>query len=329
MLKKRIIITEKTKIAFYTQQLKTPILPEQLAALTQHQYAHSSVLAMTKDWNLFVEFCTSQQICPLPASSTTIRRFLEKERQRCKFSTLRRYTVTLTVIHKFLGYPDPILNTDVRVFLMSLRLEKKGDNNQADAFYSHHLDALNQLLSGSDQKRDIRDLAIYYTMFECALKRSELREMHIDQVADSESQTMIISIHQDQYQLSANASLAVRKWQALIDTDNSPYLFRSIDRHQNIALDKLNDSSIYRILRSAGERLGIHHLKFSGQSTRIGAARELHQQGKKSKKSSHLVAGTALRCHPSMSGKFTEQMQQCCGTSHLSLGINTMNKTIG
>ncbi|WP_159440293.1 tyrosine-type recombinase/integrase [Vibrio quintilis] len=254
---------------------------EQLAELTQHQYAHSSLLAMTKDWNLFTEFCLSRQLCPLPATSTTVRQFIEKESQERKFSTIRRYTVTITVIHKFLSCPDPIRSTDVRLLLMSLRQEKKGDNKQADAFDLTHLQMLNKRMQHSKNKRDIRDLAIYFLMFECALKRAELRDFQTSQLLDHNPQHLHVALHHETYGLSAEATQAIEKWRDLIDISDSPYLFRSIDRHQNIAANKLNDSSIYRILRHAGERLGMKHLKFSGQSTRIGAVRELHKQGMK------------------------------------------------
>ncbi|CAM3711022.1 Tyrosine recombinase XerC [Vibrio aerogenes CECT 7868] len=283
MLKRRTSFTKKEEVSKYKEILSKTITTEQLALLTDHQYAHSSLLAMAKDWNLFSEFCRQHQLCVLPASSTTVRRFIEYESRKRKFSTIRRYTVTITVIHKFMSCPDPIRQTDVRLLLMSLRQEKKGDNKQADAFDLTHLQILNKRMQHSKSKRDIRDLAIYFLMFECALKRAELRDFQTSQLLDHDIQHLHVTLHQETYGLSAEATLAIGKWRSLIDTGESPYLFRSIDRHQNIAANKLNDSSIYRILRNAGERLGMKHLKFSGQSTRIGAARELHKQGMKVK----------------------------------------------
>ncbi|QMV16596.1 tyrosine-type recombinase/integrase [Vibrio spartinae] len=283
MLKKPILITKKTIIENYTKQLCAFIHKEQLDELTQHQYSNSSLLAMTKDWNLFVEFCQNQHVAPYPASPDMIRLFLEKESRIRKFSTLRRYTVTITVLHKLLGYPDPITNHQVRLHLMSLRTEKKGDNSQADALGREHLEQLDTKLSTSKEAKDIRDLAIYHLMFECILKRVELRELRVEQLTFHSDSEVRVELRGNDYQLSPPASEAVHRWYQLIDIHASPYVFRSIDRHQNIGIEKLNDSSIYRILRGAGERLGIAHLKFSGQSTRIGATQELYQQGMKIK----------------------------------------------
>ncbi|MDW6004432.1 tyrosine-type recombinase/integrase [Vibrio mangrovi] len=283
MLKKQILITKKTIIEDYAKQLCSFIHKDNLNELTQYQYSNSSLLAMVKDWNIFVEFCQNQQVMPFPASPNTIRLFLEKESQTRKFSTLRRYTVTITVLHKLIGYPDPIAHHEVRLLLMSLRLEKKGDNAQADAFSLEHLEQLDELLSNSEDIKDIRDLAIYYLMFECILKRAELRELNIGQLSLESESVVLVHLRDNHYQLSPQASQAIQRWCNLIDTLTSSYVFRAIDRHQNIGAEKLNDSSIYRILRNAGERLGIAHLKFSGQSTRIGATQELYKQGMKIK----------------------------------------------
>ncbi|SJN59653.1 site-specific tyrosine recombinase XerC [Vibrio ruber DSM 16370] len=283
MLKKPILITKKTIIDAYKKQLCTFIHKEQLNELTQYQYSNSSLLAMVKDWNLFVEFCQHQHVVPYPASPDMIRLFLEKESRVRKFSTLRRYTVTITVLHKLLGYQDPIANHQVRLLLMSLRTEKKGDNSQADALAREHIEQLDTQLSTSKNIKDIRDLAIYHLMFECILKRAELRELCIEQLTFCSDAEVQVELSDNRYQLSPAASEAIHRWYQLIDTQSSPYVFRSIDRHQNIGTEKLNDSSIYRILRGAGKRLGIADLKFSGQSTRIGATQELYKQGMKIK----------------------------------------------
>jgi integrase len=280
MVKKLISITNETLIDSYVSKLNHFVTKEFTNEITQNQYAKSSVLAMTKDWNLFVGFCLDHQLSSFPASALSVRHFLEHESRTRKYATIRRYTVTITVMHQILGFPDPMMHTEVRLLMMTLRLEKKGDHSQADAFNHQHLEKLNNLLCSSKSIRDIRDLAIYYLMFECVLKRSELRALLTEQLIEIDSDIFVL-IKDFKYQLTPHATKAVKKWYALIEDTPSPYLFRSINRHQNIATDKLDDSSIYRILRNAGQRLGLKHLKFSGQSTRIGAARELHQQGMK------------------------------------------------
>ncbi|MGT0149922.1 hypothetical protein ACT691_11735 [Vibrio metschnikovii] len=56
-------------------------------------------------------------------------------------------------------------------------------------------------------------------------------------------------------------------------------VFAQLIRAQCSSHRPLDDSSIYRILRRAGDLLALPHLKFSGQSDRIGAVKELAEQG--------------------------------------------------
>jgi hypothetical protein len=160
---------------------------------------------------------------------------------------------------------------------MSLRLDKLGDSTQADAFNQKHLNSLHQQLISSTELIEIRNLAIYHVMFECALKRRELRDMCRSAVDLSESSANIITIENNHYRLSEAGSKALTKW-ILSASVIDGYLFRSINRHMQLSLGKLNDSSIYRIMRHASSYFPQEKVKFSGQSTRIGAVQYLKGQ---------------------------------------------------
>lgn len=259
--------------------LRNPLTVEDFQDITQNGYAKRSCIAMVKDWNLFLEFCQLKQVSPLPASTTAIRLFLEKEARSRKFSTLRRYSITISTLHKLSGYSDPTRTQPIRQLLMQLRIDKHGDGKQAETFTATHLHHLHQTLIRSDVIKDIRDLAIYHVMFECALKRGELKQLDITQCVYEDNRLMII-LGETHYQLSEQGQIALQRWQQQVGLDTGP-LFRGINRHGHISSAPLDDSSIYRVLRHAGERLGQPGLKFSGQSTRIGAVKELSKQGYK------------------------------------------------
>ena len=75
---------------------------------------------------------------------------------------------------------------------------------------------------------------------------------------------------------------ALERWLSFTGLEEELPVFRAIDKHENIGLQPLDDSSIYRILRSASDLLQLaenHH--FSGNSIRVGAAQELSKQGLK------------------------------------------------
>lgn len=246
--------------------------------LTQKNYSKSTILAMASDWNHFVEFCELRHVSPLPASLTAIRLFLETEAQKRKYATLRRYSITIGIIHQLHLLSDPTAHRQTRFVLKTLRMMKHGDARQATAFSQHHLQQLDSIMSKELTSKSLRDLAIYYVMFECALKRSELRDLQIDSLNLS-GDSVTILIKDASYQLSKTASNVIRKWLSFVP-EQTGCLFRRIDRHGNIGSESLNDSSIYRILRQASDILGLSvDMRFTGQSARVGAVKELEKQG--------------------------------------------------
>ncbi|OEF27633.1 tyrosine-type recombinase/integrase [Vibrio rumoiensis] len=255
------------------------IMYDDLNKLTAYQYAHNSLLSMVNDWNRFVQFCQSKHVSALPASVTAIRLFLEKESAQRKYSTLRRYSLTISLLHRLHGLPDPVNHRQIHFTLSALRNLKKGDATQATPFSAEHLSALTKILVSSESIKDLRDLIIYYLMFECILKRGQLRMLSINALDTTNPHAIKLSIGDQTYSLSEIASSLITRWLCIINRDTG-FLLCRIDKHENIGNDALNDSSIYRVFRRASERLGLpQHLHFSGQSTRVGATQELFKQG--------------------------------------------------
>tara|TARA_Y100001960_G_scaffold321606_1_gene396661 strand:- start:465 stop:1424 length:960 start_codon:yes stop_codon:yes gene_type:complete len=249
--------------------------------LTAFSYANNSLLAMTKDWNLFVEFCNSKHVSPLPASSTALRLFIERESKLRKYSTIKRYVVTIGLFHRVLGLSDPSATSNVKLALGKTRLDKKGDAKSTVPFEIHHLNQLDEIFADSPHPRDIRNLAIYHVMFCSLAKRSELKNLQISDLVSSVDGKYSIRIGANTYPIDEFGSMSIERWAALRNA-NSNWLFTAIDKHGNVADQRLDDSSIFRIVRSASEKLGLTS-QFSGQSLRVGAAKELAKQGIKVK----------------------------------------------
>ncbi|NVD07900.1 integrase [Vibrio sp. JPW-9-11-11] len=253
---------------------------EDFRDLTDNQYSHNSLLAMRKDWNLFVQFCVSKHVSALPASATAVRLFLERESKQRKYATLKRYAVTVSLVHKLVSYSDPTSTTVVRTLLAQLRLEKKLDANSTTPFSRQHLDKLTNMLALSSSPLEIRNLAIYHLMFECLLKRVELKRLRFEDLSLAQGETTM-RLGDNRYPLSLSARLYLDKWLQLRGYANGP-LFSAIDKYGNVSCASLDDSSIYRILRTASDKLKLD-VKFSGQSLRVGAVAEMASQGVKVK----------------------------------------------
>lgn len=282
-LRKKVpILSDSVIINSFVEKLNSNASIEIIDELTGYQYSRNSLLGIYSDWNRYHAFCAKKRINTLPASVTAIRRFFETESNDRKYASLKRYTATLSLLHTVLGFANPIKHRQVRFTLLHLQAQMAGDAKQTNAMTSAHLNELNTLLSHDKANlREIRDIAIYNVMFECALKRSELKSLSTSDVGSTDSDYQI-TIKDSVYQLSQVASVALERWLAFTGTQDDLPVFRAIDKHENIGLQTLDDSSIYRILRRASDLLQLaesHH--FSGNSIRVGAAQELSKQGLK------------------------------------------------
>ncbi|CDT67576.1 putative integrase [Vibrio coralliirubri] len=282
MRKKVPILTDSVIINSFVEKLNSNATIEIIDELTGFQYSRNSLLGIYSDWNRYHAFCTKHRINTLPASITAVRRFLETESNDRKYASLKRYTATLSMLHTVLGFANPIKHRQVRFTLLHLQSQMAGDAKQTNAMTSVHLTDLNTLLSHEKVNlKEIRDIAIYNVMFECALKRSELKVLSMSDVEYVEDHYQV-TVKDSAYQLSQIASVALQRWLSFTGIQDELPVFRAIDKHENIGLQPLDDSSIYRILRRASDLLQLpenHH--FSGNSIRVGAAQELSKQGLK------------------------------------------------
>ena len=276
------ILTDSEIINSFVERLNREASVDVIDELTGYQYSRNSLLGIYSDWKRYHAFCAKLRINTLPASITAIRRFLETESNNRKFASLKRYTATLSLLHTVFSFPNPIKHRQVRFTLLHLQAQMAGDAKQTNAMTSSHLSQLNALLAHEKATlKEIRDIAIYNVMFECVLKRSELKSLSSSDVECVDG-VYQISIKDSLYKLSPVSSYSLERWLSFTGLEDGLTLFRAIDKHENIGLQPLDDSSIYRILRRASDLLGLaenHH--FSGNSIRVGAAQELSKQGLK------------------------------------------------
>ncbi|NOI75010.1 tyrosine-type recombinase/integrase [Vibrio coralliilyticus] len=278
-MKKNIrAITDLATRNRFIRQFTQCVTIDTMNSLTDSQYSNNSLLALTKDWNLFSEYCQKKSVNALPASTAAVRLFLERESRQRKYSTLRRYVVTISLVHRVLEMSDPTAHSSVQQSLAALRIEKSGDAHPTVPFERKHLEALTEKLDNNPSLKVVRDLAIYHLMFECMLKRNELKNMSPADI-EKNNDGFIVNIGTSSYPLSLHGQKYLLRWLSKLPVQN-PYLFSAIDKHGNIGVEPLNDSSIYRILRAASDKLKLN-VKFSGQSLRVGAVKELSRKGVK------------------------------------------------
>jgi integrase len=271
-------ITESDQANKFKGLLSTSISYEEFAEMTANRYSRSTNLAMSKDWRTFNNYCQLHGHPSLPASEATLLEFIESTRKEKKYSSVRRYLVTVSLVHYLLDLKDPTSSHKVGLVMNQLKIDSYSKVKQSRPFTAEHLSNLHTILSRSDEKKDIRDLAIYFLLYECALKRRDLKSLTAEAII-TENLSYIVTIEDRQYVLSEHAGVSIQRW-----LDYVPYsvLFRAIDRHGNISDSALDDSSIHRVLKRAGQLLELDEsLSFSSQSGRVGAVQELSREGLK------------------------------------------------
>ncbi|MCE4936124.1 tyrosine-type recombinase/integrase [Aliivibrio fischeri] len=258
--------------------LSTQLDTETLAACLTKSYSQNSLISFKNDWNNFVEFCQLNNVIALPASTTAIRIFIEKQAKVKKLASIKRALISISHIHTAFEYKNPTQSIQVKSALGKIRVDKVNDNKQTEGISSDMLDELRHQLFNSVELKDIRDLAIWHLMFELLLKRGELRDLQLDDICfNDETNSCLVQINQNYYAISEETTELLNRWLQHSNIHDG-HLFRAIDRHQNVAINGLNDSSIYRIFRRANELLNLE-INFSGLSARVGATKELALRG--------------------------------------------------
>ena len=75
--------------------------------LTHSQYAKNTLVAFKNDWNSFVVFCIENQVPCLPAKSDTVHRYIDQMSRSRKLASLKRYMVTISLVHRCHNLTDP------------------------------------------------------------------------------------------------------------------------------------------------------------------------------------------------------------------------------
>ncbi|NGN96469.1 tyrosine-type recombinase/integrase [Grimontia sp. S25] len=268
-------VAAKNSISLFKQG-DVPI--EDWQALTLGLYSKNSLLSFQNDWQVFIEYCREVNVSPLPAAVTAVRRFVDSKATTRKASSIKRYIITISMLHRIHALSDPTRHREVRFTLNKLYQEKADEAGQANAFHYHHLQSLHSRLSNSDRLKDIRDLLIWTLCFECMLKRSELAAIQYDDIEKTDL-GYTLRISDNVMELSSEASGLIEQWFEMTAISEGP-LLRRINKHQQLGDAPMDHSSIYRVFRRAAEELGVQGtLTFSGQSPRVGASQDLSDSG--------------------------------------------------
>lgn len=227
----------------------------------------------------------------LPASSTSVVRYLAAYGSSLASSTLRTHLAALAHWHQQRGFADPTKAAKVRDTLRGIQALHPQPLKQAQALQLQLLAASIEGLSAelhsgepNQRLRAARDRALILLGFWRALRGDELCRLLTEHVRIEEGEGMQLFLPSSKTdrdnrgrQLSVPALkrlcpvAACAQWLQLSGIEQGP-LFRGIDRWGHLSTQPLNANSVSRLLRQALLRSGVDGEGYSAHSLRRGFA---------------------------------------------------------
>lgn len=264
---------------------------EQLQALLlklQGAYAPNTLRAYRADMQEFIEHCQGSGCNALPASPSTVARFLEQSAMNSiKTATIRRKVSSISAIHRLSYLEDPTKHPEVKITLRKISRQLGTRFDQAFPVTRSILDKL-LTVCGQDL-RGLRNRALLLLAYDSMCRRSELvslRTEEMEWLSDEGLSILLRKSKTDQHgsgkwvHLSTESTIAVMAWLDAANIKKGPVL-RGVLPNGEIT-PSLCDSRISRIYKRLAKDAGLSERivqDISGHSMRVGGAQDLLTQG--------------------------------------------------
>ena len=276
--------------------------------------AQNTRRAYRSDWRLFTSWCADRGLEPLPASASTVARFLTDQAATKTVATLHRRLSAIVQAHRAAGHPSPSDDQTVRTVWRGIRRSKGTAPTKKRPLLTEDVRRLLAVLP--DDLLGARDRALLLLGFAGALRRSELVELDVADVelvpdrgalvtirrskTDQEGQGERIPLHTGADPATCPVS-TLATWLEVSGIEAGP-IFRPINRHLTISPDRLTAQSVALIVKRTAVAAGLDPARFAGHSLRSGfataaaiAGAELHAIMRQTRHRSATVAAGYVR----------------------------------
>jgi len=215
----------------------------------------------------------------IPATPAMIAEFLAEQSDTRTFSTLRRKTAAIALVHRELGYVNPCSAEIVKSTLRGIRRARPTRVRQAKPLLASELKLIVSFLEGTSKDRD---KAILLLGFAAALRRSELVALNVEDLGLQNSNLVveIRSSKTDRLKLGRqiivppgpNAACPIRflvKWLHEAGIKDGA-VFRGMDRHGNVRSTRLTAETVSTIVKRSVSQVGLDARGYSAHSLRAG-----------------------------------------------------------
>lgn len=237
--------------------------------------------ARQADWADFDRWCNTHGVVSLPADPATVILYVTDLAQRLKVSTIVRRLSSISVIHQTAGHPSPTKDVRVRDLVKGVRRTLGVATREANPATIAEIRKI--CYSLGDSLLDVRDRALLLVGFAGALRRSELVALSVDDL-EWRAEGVVAVIRRSKTDQEGEGRrvalpfgadpatcpvMALQAWLAASGISEGR-LFRSINRHGQIAASGLSKQAVSLVVKRRVESVGLDPARFSGHSLRAG-----------------------------------------------------------
>lgn len=233
--------------------------------------------AYTKDVDHFIAWGGR-----IPASPEMVMQYLAEIAPKLAVATIERRTIALHKVHTDAGFESPIKHPVVKRVLQGIRRTKGTRQRQAKAVVKDDLLQMLVLVERQQPNKAARDAALLLVGFAGAFRRSELVAIRCEDITPFPNGLEILLRHSKTDQEKAGRTVfipqatgkycpvkALAHWQSLSGITEG-YVFRSVNRHDQISEKPLSAQSVALIVKAATRLVGADPKVVSGHSLRAG-----------------------------------------------------------
>jgi site-specific recombinase XerD len=246
----------------------------------------NTVRAYRSDLRDFEDWCAEQHLPSLPATAATLALYITHLAQiGARASTIQRRLSALSQAHRLAGHlPSPTADPLVRTTMAGIRRSLGTAPAQKAAVITAELRRL-LAATPAESLAGRRDRALLLLGSAGGLRRSELVALEVDDVTetsdglrlvlrrsktDQEGQGDEVGVPFGQHPDTCPIR-ALRAWRNAADITTGA-LFRAVNRHDQLASERLTDGSVARIVQRAARGAGLDPALYAGHSLRSGLA---------------------------------------------------------
>ncbi len=268
---------------------------ERVRETARRSRAPATLANYARAWGGFAAWCAREgrvalDAAPDAAAATVAEYLRDRADEGLRWPTVGLDLAAIAFGYRDAGLPPPSQHNGVKRFTEGLRRELGRATASKAPVTEAELRAMVAALPATIQ--GIRDRAILLVGFVGAFRRSELVGLDVEDVAEHQAGLVITARRSKTDQeargfekaipLGATPDLcpvrALKAWLEAARITSGP-LLRSIDRHGNVAPDRISGLTVARVVKRVATAAGLDAERFSGHSLRLGFVTTAAQRG--------------------------------------------------